>query len=400
MKKVTILFIGVFLTITIVSAQWITQNSGTSAFLTKVFFTSINTGYVVKTDGGLIKTTDGGNNWSQISPTETAINVFFTASEIGFATEGKKIKKTIDGGNSWIVKFSDSLISKLQIFFSDQNNGFVTGINNTLDSCFIYKTSDGGENWSIIGSYYSPWYAYPFSIFFTDNSTGYISSVMSIYKTIDGGVNWIEQYNDSNAFSEIQSVFFASKDTGCAVGGSIYWTFDGGVNWSKQSTLGNPLYSVFFTNNNVGYAVGGNGFNAGSVIKTTDGGNNWTLATSQTATFNSVFFQNPNIGYAVGSNGTIIKYTDTTTVGKESNNFIDYKESSIFPNPSISGIFRMPELMDGSHVTVTDMLGQALYQQVAESNNQVIDISSYPKGTYFVKVQTEEKMFVQKMIYQ
>lgn len=396
----TVLLLFIIVTQKPLFSQWSTLNSGTSSFLTKVFFTTIDTGYVIKTDGSILKTVDGGNSWVQTSPTETAINVFFTMSEIGFATEGNKIKKTNDGGNTWIVKFSDSLISKLQIFFPDQNHGFVTGINNTLDSCFIYKTSDGGENWSIIGSYYSPWYAYPFSIFFTDNSTGYISSVRSIYKTIDGGVNWIEQYNDSNAFSEIQSVFFASKDTGCAVGGSIYWTFDGGVNWSKQSTLGNPLYSVFFTNNNVGYAVGGNGFNAGSVIKTTDGGNNWTLATSQTATFNSVFFPDPTIGYAVGTNGTIIKYTDTTTVGRVSKSFIDYNESFIFPNPSSNGIFRLSGFEAGSNIIVMDMIGQTLFLQLAESSNPVIDISACPRGIYFARLQKKEEISVFKIVFQ
>lgn len=375
-------------------SQWTTLNSGTSSFLVKVFFPSQDTGYVIKADGAILQTVDGGNNWVQISPIETAYNFYFTSPNTGYALESYKIKKTIDGGNTWDVKFSDSIISKLEVFFPDENNGFVAGVNNSLDTFFVYKTSDAGETWVKQGIF-SKWYVYPSDIFFTDSITGYISSVMSIYKTIDGGISWVEQYNDTTAFSEIQSVFFPSKDTGCAVGGSIYWTFDAGLTWSKQPTLGNPLYSVFFSSNNNGYAVGGNGFNSGSVIKTIDGGTNWTLATPQIATFNSVFFPNENTGFAVGSNGTIIKYSDSTTVNLENSLVID--KTIIYPNPSLNGIFFI--YGDMNEISVTTALGKEIFSKKHFKNSSLqIDISSHPKGIYFVTINGHDERITKKII--
>jgi len=63
MKKPIILVIILFAFIEL-NAQWIKQTSGIFHDLYSVYFTDPSTGWAVGAYGTIIKTTNGGNNWS------------------------------------------------------------------------------------------------------------------------------------------------------------------------------------------------------------------------------------------------------------------------------------------------------------------------------------------------
>ena len=400
---------------TYLQAQWTTQNSGTSAFLTNVFFPTADVGYFTKDNGGIYKTVNGGNNWAQISPANSGYNIFFTSKDTGFAVIDSSIKKTYDGAGSWNKKFSGGDLVFYGLFFPSKDTGYATAIDNANNNYNFYKTTDAGETWNFQG-FIPSLTAYLGCLYFTNNITGYLAVQANIYKTIDGGSNWTEQYFDSLANEEIFSVFFPSPDTGFAAGVSgIYTTFDAGETWSSQPTPdGNLLYSVFFLTKKVGFVVGGNGFNSGSVYKTNDAGNTWFQSTSQIQTFNSIYFPNDTTGYAVGTNGAVIKYFNPDSVPLDTNhsNFVigDLgldKKIELFPNPTKTGRFSPKGLnnwIGNYRVTVTNLLGETILkspqQLTAHSENQTIDISIHPRGIYFVKIETGEEVSVQKIIYQ
>ncbi len=83
---------------------------------------------------------------------------------------------------------------------------------------------------------------------------------------------------------------------------------------------------------------------------------------------------------------------------------------SIVPNPSFSGIFTVSGFASdvSASIIVYNVLGEIIYKSstiTASLNSDVrtpisIDISSHPKGIYFVKIQNGEAMEVQKIIYQ
>ena len=80
---------------------WINQKSGTSTYLSSVYFADYNTGWIVSSY--IIKTTNGGANWiEQTSGTpHYKYSVFFIDNNIGWTVgDGGTILKTTNGGVS------------------------------------------------------------------------------------------------------------------------------------------------------------------------------------------------------------------------------------------------------------------------------------------------------------
>jgi len=389
----------------IVYAQWTTQFSGTSTYLTSVFFPSPDTGYITKENGGLLKTVNGGNNWYVVSPIGTVGNIYFTSNDTGYSINANSILKTTNGATSWTIKNTTSTIYYfLSIFFADKNTGYVLGTDSSTVTGYIYKTTDAGENWFLQSSF-SLLMSIPV-LYFTDINNGYFVNYSSnAYKTTDGGLNWSTHIIDPTGQTEIHSVHFPSSNIGYAVGikfsigTAIYKTTDAGLTWTLQlSEETNPLYSVYFTNDNIGYAVGGNGFNSGTVIKTTDGGNIWSLSTVQSQTFNSVCFPNNNTGYAVGTNGTIIKYFDISSdIGNE--NPLPLNNSSfIYPNPTTGKLNITISKSKITDINIYNSIGENIYSFRTLMTNFEIDLSSQPKGIYFVKLDDGKKTYSEKVL--
>ena len=70
-----------------------------------VFFVNTDTGYVVGGNGTILKTINGGSDWTtQLSGTSNWLgSVYFTDGNTGYAAGSQEtILKTDDGGTNWI----------------------------------------------------------------------------------------------------------------------------------------------------------------------------------------------------------------------------------------------------------------------------------------------------------
>ncbi|TDP61159.1 WD40/YVTN/BNR-like repeat-containing protein [Flavobacterium dankookense] len=127
-----------------------------------------NTGYVCaatsddisQSNALLLKTTDGGSSWKKVyqsnRPFETTWKIAFPTKEVGYATiqsynpdpnvKQQRIVKTTDGGNTWteLNLVEDASAREFGIGFIDANHGFV----GTMNSGF--ETKDGGVSWQKI----------------------------------------------------------------------------------------------------------------------------------------------------------------------------------------------------------------------------------------------------------
>jgi photosystem II stability/assembly factor-like uncharacterized protein len=384
-------------------AQWTPQNSGTSNFLTRIFFPSPDTGFVVQDNGIFRKTTNGGTNWSLVPSTPSMFQIYFTSNDTGFATTyNHTIVKSTDGGNTWNSQYTNSNIDMAGIYFVNENIGYAAGVRTSnWDSVFVLRSIDAGNNWNIQNVYYSGFSDPYTSVFFLTPDTGFlvISGFPSlIFMTTDAGMTLDTVYADT--LFDIYDIHFPSSDTGYAVGmgGLIIKTIDGGFNWTVMPNSGNtnPLYSVYFTSNDTGYTVGGNGFSSGTILKTTDGGNSWVNEPGIIQTFNSVYFPNSNIGYICGTNGAILKYDATVGIHENEN-----AQASLitYLNPT-SGYFILNEGKEGiKDVSVYNTCGQKIFHRENISiANPVIDLSAEPSGIYFLRVRHSNQIFSQKII--
>ena len=268
-------------------------------------------------------------NWQMVqSPTIQLItNIYFVDSLHGYATHFEGAMKTVNGGLNWQEIFFASGASISGVHFINKDTGWICG-----QMKRIRKTVDGGQNW-IIQDY--PQFALPFyyDVIFLNNNTGYVVGSESaskgyIVKTTNSGVNWQQIFLSVQTNSTIYGQFWFNEDTAWFFGSSIFMkTTNGGLSFidfyptiPPTSNGFNGLLGLCFINSNTGWLSGSNVDNK-NMYKTTNGGMNWFFQDNpvtqfQFAQLDDVVFIDENRGWAGGYSGQLI----TTTNG--GNNWI------------------------------------------------------------------------------
>jgi len=296
--------------------------------LTGIHVFDANNAVIVGQSGTILKTTDGGTNWTiKNSGTNLPLLAVHFADPInGWAVgEDRIILKSSNGGNSWMQQFSTELSTFAEdVYFVNADTGLAAGIlgfNNML------RTFDGGQTWTGV----SLGVAWVKQVHFVDARHGWAVGITAsfisisvfgdiiiqnprstIWRTIDGGATWSVMLSGPvrNTPEWLRGVFFTDLNTGWIVGDNnvILKTTDGGVTWNPQSSgTSNNLWSVDFVDASTGWIVG----SSGRILKTANGGTTWTAQSSGTSRdLQAVSFANILVGWAVGSNGIILKTID------------------------------------------------------------------------------------------
>lgn len=223
--------------------------------------------------GGLMYTKDGGKNFSVIGGEDelgisSVREVYFTSEQQGWAicmsiNHGAYIIHTTDGGKTW-TQIYPRLTPIEDISFVDNEHGF--GLGQLMDSRALLATMNGGKDWKNIYSF--PKTFYPSFISFTDREHGFVlgtaeENKASLYKTSDGGKNWTridDKVFQIEGFSVIYFRFFDLNKgiltTRSANNISFYSTMDGGRSWQLSSiTPAKDVNALSFTSINTGWNV-------------------------------------------------------------------------------------------------------------------------------------------------
>ncbi|RPH48867.1 MAG: hypothetical protein EHM91_03745 [Planctomycetota bacterium] len=267
---------------------WFTQNSGTTAALSRVQFVDSILGWVVGADGTILRTTDGGAVWVPLRSGTTALltGLSFVNRTTGWVVGGDgTILKTNDGGATWVPQASASANTLGAVSFATEQAGWVDGNGEIL------STTDGGAGWLHQSSEFMSFTGIRHVAFFTDarflsetrgTFVGFQNGGDVIFTTADGGENWsvIQMHNN---FAQWRGVAVGDATHLWAVGSiglfdinqtSIATSSDGGFTWTDQAApTGEPLNGVWFVSARTGWTVGENG----TILRTQNGGTTWVL---------------------------------------------------------------------------------------------------------------------------
>ena len=132
---------------------WTVSDARCSATIVSLDFPVDQIGFLLLSDGSVLRTANGGTSWSRktalpatkatggsAKPTDIA----FVSPTVGVAvTDSGRLYRTIDGGNSWtLIGSATRLTAYTGLYFVDAANGYAIGAGSTT-----MLTNDGGQTW-------------------------------------------------------------------------------------------------------------------------------------------------------------------------------------------------------------------------------------------------------------
>ncbi len=225
---------------------------------------SLNTMFAGSASGGIWKTTSGGSSWTFISedipnlgtntlamsPANTQVIYAGTGEHFTNDIDGSGLYKSTDKGESWVQIADPSVypdfknVSRIVVDPDDENTVIVTSRNTRWGTglqAAIYKTTDGGDNWTRLRSSTTERYD-DIDFFPTDFNTLYVAiDEIGVIKSTDGGTTWTDSSNGLLPEGRVEITIspvnanrlWASVEGGLSGSGSdLYVSSDAGATWT------------------------------------------------------------------------------------------------------------------------------------------------------------------------
>lgn len=236
-----------------------------------------STVYVATASGGILKTINNGTTWAPIfdneavstigdmaiAPSDPSILYVGTGEQNNRQSSswGNGVYKSMDAGKTWThVGLKDSFaIGRVLIDPHDPNTVFVAVVGNLWGpnkDRGVYKTTDGGKNWS--------------NVLFVNEDTGAIDLAM-----------------DPQSSNTLYVAMYQRRRTvfgfnGGGPGSGLHKTIDGGAHWTKltkglpaEGDIGRIGIDIYRSNPNILYALFENQ-KTGGIYRTDNKGESWT----------------------------------------------------------------------------------------------------------------------------
>jgi photosystem II stability/assembly factor-like uncharacterized protein len=237
-------------------------------------FSDMQTGYYGYGTGFIIKTTDTGSSWFQISSgtgsTVNDMNRFANGNIIAVGENGTILLKE-NLSNKWMVQTSNSQTNFKAVHIIDENT--VVAVD---DAGKVFSSNDGGNNW--IGASTVPQDLITAEdLFFTTEQVGWVVgqgfNTSAVFKTTDAGNSWLPVSDFTGYYKSIDivgsNIWISNLD------GFIKKSTDNGNTWSEITLPGMPyqIQDIDFYDANTGYAIGF----AGQAYRSSNGGISWQI---------------------------------------------------------------------------------------------------------------------------
>ncbi len=399
-------------------------------------------------DGGVFRTTDGGISWTDIS-SNISIAQFYRLScsqtNPNIVYCGQQDNGSVKyNGTYWEMKMWADGMEQL-VDFADSNKVF---------SCSQYgsinMSTDGGATYFDVspdmnGDWITPIIIDP------NNNQNYYTAYNYVYKSTDGGYSFNPISTDLLG-SPLNVLAIAPSNSNYLYTGdyfNLFRTTNGGTSWTSI-TAGLPVSNAAITYIGVSNTnpqkiwVTLSGYTAGNkVFKSVNGGTTWT---NDSGTLSNVpvdcivYVNNSNDGLYIGTDFGVfykdntltdwvpfdnglpnvivdeleIQYntmklraatygrglweSDISLLGVQVADLSAENNITVYPNPS-AGRFEINSTKNRiESITVFNVIGEEVYQSVISNLHSTLDLTSFTKGIYFVRIVDENKTVVNKKI--
>ncbi|MBX2992093.1 MAG: VCBS repeat-containing protein [Bacteroidetes bacterium] len=271
-------------------------------------FANAQTGFFGYGAGFVIKTTDGGATWFQISSgTGNALQDiarFPDGNMIAVGENGTLL--TSNGISPWILRESFTQLDIAAIDIINATDAVVVD-----QSGQVYKSSDAGATWMAAPAKPSNLSAAR-DVRFTTLLDGWVIgqsfSTGALYHTTNGGTTWTPVPDFLGGYVAVDVE--GSNIWAANVGGRFYRSTNSGGTWIQGDLPESPLLigDMDFFDENIGYAVGA----WGRAFRTEDGGSTWQALPMPNSTdnFTDIHLLGPN-EFWLSTNTNAAYYTAT-----------------------------------------------------------------------------------------
>jgi photosystem II stability/assembly factor-like uncharacterized protein len=341
------------------SPGWQDQTPSAGDTLNAIDAFDAETAWAVGYNGTILMTSNGGQDWSEQASSEGRIlrDVCAVSPEVAWAVGASEnygphavVMSTSNAGADWVLHDAVetqfralpdigqyiATVDAAGVAALDASTAWVT-VNydahipnpfyppnyfSSLVVCAIWKTVDGGSNWTL--QYYSGWWGMLGRIHALDEQTVWtaggnqspqlFATMSSSLRTTDGGSTW--QFQDPGASQMFRSFSaFDSNHAWALSGASIYKSADGGASWtSLDPGFTYALDGLSVEDGNVAWGLINVPVVDGKqaiITKTVDGGQTWaTQYSGATNYLLGVCALDCTTAWAVGEAGLILKTTD------------------------------------------------------------------------------------------
>ncbi|MFZ4678608.1 MAG: T9SS type A sorting domain-containing protein [Flavobacterium sp.] len=453
MKKILLTFSLIGLT-SIINAQWISQGTGfadASRGLSEVHIVDANTVWAMAYDGSglganvqeFTLTTNGGTSWTSgtinvgnsvwelnnicpVSATTAWVSAINNIS--GDANNGVGyIYKTSDSGATWTQQcascFQTAGSSFLNgVYFFNANVGIAYGdpIGSGLGEFEIYRTTDGGANWTMLSAAALPnplsgeygWNTVPTGV---GNTLWFTTNKGRLYRTTDAGVTWTVAQAPLTDFGAALPgnsgrVIFSDTNNGYLLktSGTVatpvytyYTTTNGGSTWSAGATFTGTRQILNYIPGTTNIVATSQAAPVGTSISYNNGAT-WTdLEVGGIEQRGASAFLNASTGWCAG-------FSDGDPLGSAGifklsgplglDNAATLTKFKVYPNPASSLVTISTPDVETVVLSVTDLTGKIVMTKSLNGIENTVDVSNLSSGAYFFELSSNNIKEVVKIL--
>ncbi|NOR73777.1 MAG: T9SS type A sorting domain-containing protein [Draconibacterium sp.] len=382
----------------------------------EVYFFDDNNGFLYQYDQShyLLKTSDGGVSWTEVSTPEQSFiyEIDFADSKNGYIrTDGNFIFKSVDGGDSWTkIEIPNTFYYNKAIDMEVISSGTVIL---TLDNSNndVIKTVDAGVNWevlevdAIIPKYLS----------FVNDSVGFIldqnyDEPIKLLKTTNGGESWNMIASFGDGTQHAKGIDFYSEEIGFIYGSGfkgndmvtyIWKITEGGTTFTLHERTGFEISDLEYLTPDFLFFSGNDRLSINNpqiITLNFEDSNNapvWDVGSDDEV--HALFFVSPTKAFAGGSQNPYVFAKHIT--GLET---VELNLLNVYPNPTNNKLnIQCSNLNSEASIELINSNGQVIYNSEITSHQlKVIDVKDYSPGVYAVRILSDDKTEIKKVIIQ